>query len=72
MSPAHFSRLFKEVLGDSPYQFVMDYPVEQAKKMLKDPHRRLIDIALSCGFSDQPHFSRVCKQLTGLTPKAFR
>jgi AraC-like DNA-binding protein len=72
MSPAHFLRLFEEVLGDSPYQFVMDYRVEQAKKMLKDPHRPPIDIALSCGFSDQPHFSRVFKQLTGLTPKAFR
>jgi AraC family transcriptional regulator len=40
--------------------------------MLKDPHRPLIDIALSCGFSDQPHFSRVFKQLTGLTAQAFR
>jgi AraC family transcriptional regulator len=72
MSPAHFSRLFKEVLGDSPYQFVMDYRVEQSKKMLKDAERPLSDIALSCGFSDQPHFSRVFKQLTGLTPKSFR
>jgi AraC family transcriptional regulator len=72
MSPAHFSRLFKEVLGDSPYQFVMDYRVEQAKRMLADRERPLIDIALSCGFSDQPHLNRIFKRLTGQTPKEYR
>lgn len=72
LSPAHFSRLFKQVIGDSPYQFVMDYRVEQAKKMLADRERPLIDVALACGFADQPHFGRVFKKLTGATPKAFR
>lgn len=72
LSTAHFSRLFKQVLGDTPYQFVMNYRVEQAKKMLVDRERPLIDVALSCGFSDQPHFGRVFKKLTGHTPKEFR
>jgi AraC family transcriptional regulator len=72
LSPAHFSRLFKEVLGDSPYQFVMDYRVEQAKRMLADPGRPMIDIALACGFADQAHFTRIFKRLTGKTPRAFR
>lgn len=72
LSTAHFSRLFKEVIGDSPYQFLMDYRVEQSKKMLADPARSMSDIALACGFSDQPHFSRIFKRLTGTTPKAFR
>lgn len=72
MSPAHFSRLFKEVIGDSPYQFVMNYRVEQAKKMLTDQSRPLAGIALACGFADQPHFGRIFKRLTGLTPGDFR
>lgn len=72
LSAAHFARLFKEVLGDSPYQFVMDYRVEQAKRMLHDPARPMVDVALACGFADQPHFSRTFKQLTGVTPKVFR
>lgn len=72
LSPAHFSRLFKEVLGDSPYQFVMDYRVEQAKRMLGKPGRPMIDIALACGFADQAHFSRIFKRITGKTPGAFR
>ena len=72
LSPAYFSRLFKDVLGDSPYQFVMDYRVEQAKRMLNEPGRPMIDIALACGFADQAHFSRIFKRLTGKTPGAFR
>jgi AraC family transcriptional regulator len=72
LSPSHFSRLFKETSGDTPYQYVMDYRVEQAKKMLHDKSRPLIDVALHCGFSDQPHFNRIFKRLTGQTPREYR
>ncbi len=72
LSPSHFSRVFHATLGETPYQFVMDYRVEQARAMLADRARPLIDIALDCGFSDQPHFSRIFKRLTGRTPKEYR
>ncbi len=72
LSPSHFSRLFKETIGQSPMQFVSRFRIEQAKKMLALPDRPLIDIALRCGFADQAHFSRVFKQAEGVTPKAFR
>jgi len=72
LSTSHFSRLFKQTIGQSPYQFVMAYRVEQAKKMLMDAHRPMIDIALSCGFSDQAHFSRTFKQISHETPGQFR
>lgn len=72
MSPAHFSRLFKATLGDTPYQFVMEFRVEQARNMLAERNRPLIDIALACGFADQPHFTRIFKRLTGRTPREYR
>jgi AraC family transcriptional regulator len=72
LSTAHFSRLFRQVIGESPYQYLMDYRIEQAKKMLGEAGRPLIDIALACGFSDQPHFTRIFKRLTGKTPKEWR
>ena len=72
LSPSHFSRLFKQTIGQSPYQFLMSYRVEQAKKMLGKPNSLMIDIALYCGFSDQAHFSRVFKKIEGLTPKQYR
>ncbi|MEM7049608.1 MAG: AraC family transcriptional regulator [Acidobacteriota bacterium] len=72
ISPYHFSRLFKKTIGQSPYQFVMAYRVEQAKRQMSDPTRSLVDVALSCGFSDQAHFSRVFKRFSGCTPSAWR
>ena len=72
LSPSHFSRLFKQTIGKSPMQFVMSYRIEQAKKQLTDKDLPLINIALSCGFSDQAHFSRVFKQSLGTTPNAYR
>lgn len=72
MGTAHFSRLFKATVGDTPYQFVMDYRVEQARKMLGERGRPLIDVALACGFADQPHFTRIFKRLTGKTPREYR
>ena len=72
LSASHFSRLFKQTIGQSPYQFLMSYRIEQAKKMLDNPNALMIDIAMDCGFSDQAHFSRVFKKIEGLTPKQYR
>lgn len=72
LSPSHFSRLFKQTIGSSPMQFLTSYRVEQAKRMLAERNRPLLDIALGCGFSDQAHFSRVFKQITNSSPNAFR
>lgn len=72
LSASHFSRLFKQTIGQSPYQFLMAYRIEQAKKMLDNPNILMVDIALGCGFSDQAHFSRVFKKTEGLTPKQYR
>lgn len=72
LSASHFSRLFKQVIGDSPHQFLMRYRVERAGEMLVKTSQSLIDIALACGFSDQPHLTRVFKQITGETPRAWR
>ena len=72
LSSSHFSRLFKQTIGQSPMQFVTAYRVEQAKRRLASPDAALTRIAITCGFADQAHFSRVFKQVTGMTPKMYR
>ena len=72
LSPSHFARLFKATIGLSPMQFVTTFRVEHAKTLLADRRAPLIDIAISSGFSDQAHFSRVFKQIAGETPSAYR
>lgn len=72
LSPDHFSRLFREAVGETPHQFVLSYRVERAKEFLRDPDRTLAQVAVLCGFSDQSHLTRVFKKKTGTTPSAFR
>lgn len=72
MSPSHFSRVFKEVVGKAPMQFVLSYRIEQALRMMENETASLGSIALDCGFADQAHFSRCFKQVTGQTPSKHR
>ena len=72
MSPFHFGRMFKQSIGLSPHQYVIQQRVERAKTLLKQGDRAIIDIALDCGFSSHSHLTKQFRQITGMTPKAFR
>ena len=72
MSQFHFSRLFKQSLGISPHRYLLQQRLEKAKQLLQNSDRLIIDIALECGFNNHSHLSKQFKQMTGLTPKAFR
>ncbi|NEO26694.1 MAG: helix-turn-helix transcriptional regulator [Kamptonema sp. SIO4C4] len=72
MSQFHFSRLFKQSLGLSPYQYLLQQRVERAKQLLKTTDRLIVDIALECGFNSHSHLSKQFRQFTGMTPKAYR
>jgi len=72
MSQFHFSRLFKQSLGLSPYQYLLQQRVERAKQLLKHTDRPIVDIALECGFNSHSHLSKQFRQLTGMTPKVYR
>ena len=72
ISPYHFSRLFKQMIGQSPMQYVQAQRLEEAKKLLKDPELPIVEVADHCGFSDQSHFSRFFKRYEGFSPKSFR
>ncbi|NJN20644.1 MAG: helix-turn-helix transcriptional regulator [Leptolyngbya sp. RL_3_1] len=72
MSQFHFSHLFKQSIGISPYQYLLQQRVERAKQLLKQTNQPIVEIALDCGFNSHSHLSKQFRQLTGMTPKAFR
>lgn len=45
---------------------------ENASRLLRETHLKVIDIALSSGYSDHAHFTRAFRRMTGLTPRRFR
>ncbi len=72
LTPSHFARAFRRSTGLAPHGYLMQLRLEEAKKLLLQPHLPLVDIALICGFGDQSHFTRVFGRLTGATPGNWR
>ncbi len=72
MSQFHFSRLFKQSLGLSPYQYLIQQRIARAQSLLQQSDRAIIEIALDCGFGSHSHFSKQFRQITGVSPKIYR
>ena len=65
----HFCRLFKQSTGIAPYQYVIQQRIEKSKRLLRQKHLPIIEIALMCGFSNQSHFNRTFRSRVGVTPR---
>jgi AraC family transcriptional regulator len=70
LSVFHFSRLFKNTVGVSPYQFVLRLKIEYAQMLIKRK-QAIGDIAYTLGFTDSAHFCNAFKKFTGLSPLQF-
>lgn len=70
--PSTVARTFRAVHGCTIGQYVRQLRVRRACAMLQTGGEPLSRIALACGFTDQSHFTRVFRQVTGSTPAAFR
>ncbi len=72
MSPSHFSRVFKKVMGLSYQGYLNNCRITEAKDLLRTSPRSINEIAVSIGFADATGFGRIFKKLTGQTPSAYR
>lgn len=67
----HFSRVFREVEGVSPWKYVRGRRVDRARTLL-DRGLPLSEVAFRAGFADQSHLTRAFKEATGRTPGEYR
>ncbi len=72
MSRQHLSRRFTREAGIPLASFIRREKTEEAKRLLRYTDRSVSSIALYLGFSGQSHFSRVFRELTGMTPGEYR
>jgi AraC family transcriptional regulator len=71
ISPFHFARLFRATVGVSPHQFVLRLRLERAVGFMKAGKMTLAQIAVECGFHDQPHFTRAFQRAFRITPAMY-
>lgn len=72
LSASHFSRAFKQSLGQTPMTYVTGQRVLLAKRLLLTTEDSMSQIALACGMCDQAHLTRVFRRLVGDSPMAWR
>ncbi len=72
MSPFHFVRMFKQRTGVTPHRYLTAQRIERAKKLLKNQHLAIAEVAYAVGFPSQSHFTFVFSKLVGTTPGAYR
>jgi len=71
LSRYHFSRIFREEVGQTPWAFVRHARVRRAKALLAEG-RPPAEAAHEAGFFDQSHLTRVLRALDGRTPGEVR
>ena len=70
LSDTQFSRKFKRTTGYSPWEYVIELRLQQARAML-DRGETICSAAAECGFVDQAHLSRLFKRRFNVSPAAY-
>lgn len=72
VSPFHFLRLFSNVLGVTPHQYLVRTRLRHAARLLADSALPITSIAFDVGFGDLSNFVRTFHRAAGVSPRRFR
>jgi AraC-like DNA-binding protein len=72
LSAFHFLRVFGQVLGVTPHQYLVRSRLRRAARLLVDDTRPITDIAFDVGFADLSNFVRTFHRAAGVAPREFR
>jgi len=72
LSPYHFLRIFKQVTGITPHQFLLRKRLREAAQLLRTTNLSVLETALEAGFGDLSHFNHTFRAAFGTTPSKWR
>ena len=72
LSPAHFSREFRRVFGESPHQYLLTRRLERAAALLRGTDRSVADICITVGLHSVGSFTTSFRRAFGQTPTEYR
>ena len=65
-------RCFRDSIHQSPMEYLIEYRVQMAKKLLETTDMSITDIALRCGFNSNSYFTKLFHRSCGKTPNVYR
>ena len=68
VSRSAFAVRFKELLGQTPLQYVTEWRMQKAMQILQQRDKKLIDVARSVGYESDAAFSKAFKRVVGASP----
>jgi len=72
MSPAHFSRRFREAYAETPHSYLMTRRIERAKELLRRGELSVTDVCVAVGWASLGSFSARFAELVGESPSSYR
>lgn len=72
VSESECLRCFRNTIGTTPIQYLKQYRIRQAARLLTETKQRISDIAISCGFQDMSYFTKSFRQQMGAIPTEYR
>ena len=72
VSRSHLSALFKKEVGCSFPEYLVNFRIHKAAKLLKEENLRVSEVAELVGYQDVAHFSKIFKKYMGVSPKTVK
>lgn len=72
LNPKYFCRLFRQVTGKTPIEYLNYYRIECAAELLCSTQYTITDIAFRCGFEDSSYFGRMFRRMKSISPRGYR
>jgi len=71
-SPWHSARIFKEMTGYAPFEYIRALRLSRAALQLRDEKSKIVDVALDFVFDSHEGFSRAFSRRFGISPREYR
>ncbi|MBR1970722.1 MAG: AraC family transcriptional regulator [Clostridia bacterium] len=72
LHPNHFIRFFKQKMGSTPQQYIMQKRMESAKRLIEQTDLNMAEIAEKTGFYDMAHLSKAFKKFYSMAPTQYK
>jgi AraC family transcriptional regulator len=72
LSTPHFTRAFRETIGQPPHAFLIGLRLEKARDLLEHTPLSITEIAFSCGFEQSQYFATLFRRKLGCAPSEWR